>query len=74
VRLSERIIVLKDHQKIGEIVNGRDVTAQQVVDIIAAHGLEAAAESGIIDAEADLHPVEAAHATAPVPPTMEEDS
>src|SRR5690606_11211604 len=26
VRLSERIVVLKDHQKIGEIVNGPDVT------------------------------------------------
>lgn len=40
VRLSERIIVLKDHKKIGEIVNGPDVTAQQVVDLIAAHGVD----------------------------------
>ena len=42
VRLSERIIVLKDHQKIGDLVNGPDVTAQVVVDIIAQHGVEAA--------------------------------
>ncbi|MGW9166377.1 sugar ABC transporter ATP-binding protein [Agromyces sp. NPDC055658] len=56
VRLSERIVVLKDHQKIGEIVNGPDVTAQQVVDVIAAHGVDAAARSGIIDAEDDAHP------------------
>jgi simple sugar transport system ATP-binding protein len=55
VRLSERIVVLKDHQKIGEIVNGPDVTAQQVVDVIAAHGVDAAARSGIIDAEDDAH-------------------
>lgn len=45
VRLSERIVVLKDHQKIGEIQNGPDVTAQSVVDVIAAHGVEPAAES-----------------------------
>src|SRR5699024_6477535 len=36
VRLSERIVVLKDHRKIGEIVNGPDVTAQHIVDPIAA--------------------------------------
>jgi simple sugar transport system ATP-binding protein len=68
VRLSERIIVLKDHQKIGEIVNGPTVTAQQVVDVIAAHGVEAASHSGIIDAEAGQHPSdgpqEGAHALA----------
>jgi simple sugar transport system ATP-binding protein len=43
VRLSERIVVLKDHEKIGEIQNGPDVTAQEIVDIIAAHGTDAAA-------------------------------
>jgi simple sugar transport system ATP-binding protein len=37
VRLSERIVVLKDHHKIGEIVNGPDVTAEQIVEIIATH-------------------------------------
>ena len=63
VRLSERIVVLKDHQKIGEIVNGPGVTAQQVVDIIAAHGVEAAALSGIIDAEDGLHATAASHPT-----------
>ncbi|KQQ67412.1 sugar ABC transporter ATP-binding protein [Microbacterium sp. Leaf320] len=45
VRLSERIVVLKDHRKIGEIQNGPDVTAQVIVDVIAAHGVEAAAET-----------------------------
>ncbi|MGM1018904.1 MAG: sugar ABC transporter ATP-binding protein [Actinomycetota bacterium] len=45
VRLSERIVILKDHQKIGEIINGPDVTAQEIVDIIAAHGVEAAADT-----------------------------
>ncbi|MFI6262466.1 sugar ABC transporter ATP-binding protein [Micromonospora sp. NPDC051006] len=49
VRLSERIVVLKDHRKIGEIVNGPDVTAEEVVAIIAAHGEEAALDSAIID-------------------------
>jgi monosaccharide-transporting ATPase len=38
VRLSERIIVLKDHRKIGEIVNGPSVTADTIVDIIASEG------------------------------------
>ena len=64
VRLSERIVVLKDHQKIGEIVNGPGVTAQQVVDVIAAHGVEAAAADGIIDAEEGLHPSGDMHAHA----------
>lgn len=45
VRLSERIVVLKDHEKIGEIQNGPDITAQEIVDIIAAHGTEAAADT-----------------------------
>ena len=38
VRLSERIIVLKDRRKIGEIVNGPDVTAESIVDLIASEG------------------------------------
>jgi galactofuranose transport system ATP-binding protein len=63
VRLSERIVVLKDRQKIGEIVNGPGVTAQQVVDVIAAHGVEAAAQSGIIDAEEGLHAAAASYPT-----------
>lgn len=45
VRLSERIVVLKDHQKIGEIVNGPGVTAQQVVELIAAEGTEESQEA-----------------------------
>ncbi|MFB2580707.1 sugar ABC transporter ATP-binding protein [Herbiconiux sp. P15] len=38
VRLSERIVVLKDHRKIGEIINGPDVTADTIVDLIATEG------------------------------------
>jgi simple sugar transport system ATP-binding protein len=53
VRLSERIIVIKDHRKIGELQNGPDVTAQEIVDIIAAHGVDAAAET-LDDAEGSL--------------------
>ncbi|MBT2483657.1 MULTISPECIES: sugar ABC transporter ATP-binding protein [unclassified Microbacterium] len=45
VRLAERIVVLKDHRKIGEIQNGPDVTAQEIIDVIAAHGVAAAAET-----------------------------
>ena len=37
VRLSERIVVLKDHHKVGELVNGPEVTAQQIVELIAEH-------------------------------------
>ena len=35
VRLSDRIVVLKDHRKIAEILNGPDVTAQSIVTTIA---------------------------------------
>ncbi|WP_291053364.1 sugar ABC transporter ATP-binding protein [Herbiconiux sp.] len=38
VRLSERIVVLKDHRKIGEIVNGPEITAETIVDLIATEG------------------------------------
>ena len=38
VRLSERIVVMKDHRKIGEIVNGPGVTAETIVDLIATEG------------------------------------
>jgi monosaccharide-transporting ATPase len=38
VRLSERIVVLKDHRKIGEIVNAPGVTAETIVDLIAQEG------------------------------------
>ncbi|KQM57772.1 sugar ABC transporter ATP-binding protein [Agreia sp. Leaf210] len=40
VRLSERIVVLKDHRKIGEIINGPDITADTIVDLIASDGAE----------------------------------
>ena len=36
VRLSGRIVVMKDHRKVGEIVVGPDVTTQAVVDMIAS--------------------------------------
>ncbi|AYF97113.1 sugar ABC transporter ATP-binding protein [Protaetiibacter intestinalis] len=54
VRLSERIVVLKDHEKIGEIVNGPGVTAQQVVDLIASHGVGAATPDDAADAEQNV--------------------
>ncbi|MFJ2552265.1 sugar ABC transporter ATP-binding protein [Microbacterium sp. NPDC087591] len=57
VRLSERIVVLKDHSKIGEIQNGPDVTAQEIVDVIAAHGVEAAATT----LEEELDAIEVVH-------------
>ncbi|MBP2436311.1 sugar ABC transporter ATP-binding protein [Microbacterium amylolyticum] len=38
VRLSERILVMKDHEKIGEIVTSSVTTAQTIVDTIADHG------------------------------------
>ena len=51
VRMSDRIAVLKDRKKIGEIVNGPDVTAQQVVDIIAAHTDAEAIRHDVVDVE-----------------------
>jgi simple sugar transport system ATP-binding protein len=57
VRLSERIVVLKDHSKIGEIQNGPGVTAQEIVDVIAAHGVEAAATT----LEEELDAIEVVH-------------
>lgn len=36
VRLSERIVIIKDHQKVGEVINGAEVTAESIVSIIAA--------------------------------------
>lgn len=44
VRLSERIVILKDHEKVGEIVNGPEVTAESIVSIIASESEEAAEE------------------------------
>ena len=45
VRLSERIVILKDHRKIGEVVNGPEVSAQSVVSIIAAESEELAEQA-----------------------------
>jgi len=42
VRLSDRIVILKDHRKVGEIRNGPDVTADRIVSIIAADSAETA--------------------------------
>lgn len=44
VRLSERIVILKDHEKVGEVVNGPDVTAESIVSIIAADDSAARSE------------------------------
>lgn len=41
VRLSERIVILKDREKVGEVVNGPDVTAESIVSIIAAESEQA---------------------------------
>ena len=38
VRLSDRIVVLKDHRKVAEITNGPDVTAESIVSAIADDG------------------------------------
>ncbi len=37
VRVCDRIIVLKDHEKIAEILNGPGVSAQSIVELIASH-------------------------------------
>lgn len=42
VRLSERIVIMKDHERVGEVVNGPDVTAESIVEIIAAESEEEA--------------------------------
>ncbi|MFT4110943.1 sugar ABC transporter ATP-binding protein [Propionicimonas sp.] len=41
VRICDRIIVLKDHEKIAEIANGPTVSAQTIVEIIANHTSQA---------------------------------
>ena len=51
VRLSERIVIMKDHQKVGEVVNGPDVTAERISPIIAADSEVAAKQRA--DARAD---------------------
>jgi monosaccharide-transporting ATPase len=38
VRLSNRIVVMKDHRKVGEIVVTPEVTTQTIVDVIASDG------------------------------------
>lgn len=72
VRLSERIVILKDHRKIGEIQNGPDVTAQEIIDVIAAHGTDAAAET-LDDAEGAL-PDTIAETTAAADTTTEQEA
>lgn len=42
VRLSERIVIIKDHHKVGEVINGAEVTAESIVSIIAAESEEKA--------------------------------
>ena len=38
VRLSDRIVVLKDREKIGEVSNGPGITVDTLVEMIAAEG------------------------------------
>ncbi|QIG39639.1 sugar ABC transporter ATP-binding protein [Microbacterium sp. 4R-513] len=52
VRLSERIVILKDHQKVGEVVNGPEVTAESIVSVIATEsGAEAEAQADVLAEE-----------------------
>ena len=44
VRLSDRIVVLKDRRVVGELVNGPDVTAQDIVDVIVRSSPDATDE------------------------------
>lgn len=46
VRLSDRIVVLKDRKKIDELVNSPDITAERVIQIIAEHDENAVDEQG----------------------------
>ena len=46
VRLSERIVILKDHQKVGEVVNGPEVTAESIVSVIATESGRGGGGSG----------------------------
>jgi len=39
VRLSDRIVVLKDHRKIAEVANGPSVTADSIITTIAEEGM-----------------------------------
>ena len=55
VRLSERIVIMKDHEKVGEIVNGPDVTAERVVSIIAAETEEEAEAQTAALTEGETH-------------------
>ncbi len=43
VRMSDRIVVLKDREKIAELTAGPDVTVESIVEIIARHGVEGGA-------------------------------
>ncbi|MDR0959306.1 MAG: sugar ABC transporter ATP-binding protein [Propionibacteriaceae bacterium] len=73
VRLSDRIVVLKDHRKIGEIVNGPEVTAQMIVDLIAAHGADTHHPSPPPPAQpAGNQPLSARSTSAPADPAVSE--
>ena len=64
VRLSERIVILKDHQKVGEVVNGPEVTAESIVSVIATEsGAEAEAQAEVLAEE--VAEGDAAHEGAP---------
>lgn len=46
VRLSDRIVVMKDHRKIEEIINGPGVSAESIVQTIALEGTDEATVAG----------------------------
>ena len=41
MRVSDRIVVLKDRRKIGELSNGPAISADTIIEMIAADGREA---------------------------------
>lgn len=53
VRLSERIVVLKDHEKVGEILNGPEVTAESIVSMIASESTAEASQQAEALAETE---------------------
>ena len=43
VRMCDRIIVMKDREKIAELESGPDVTVESIVETIAGHGADGGA-------------------------------
>jgi len=60
VRLSDRIVVLKDHRKIAELANREGLSADDIVNIIASDGIAAATRAAASE-EAVVSVEEVAH-------------